>query len=209
MEGIELLRRAADELLVFDPEELSGEELGGLLVELDRQKARLLAGQLRVVRSFDQRCWWQADGSRSAASWLARQLHAPLGAMRRLTRLGKRLPRMAGVAEALASGDITGDHADVLAKVAGSPRRPVRECYDDAEEMLVRFATELDFEDFVASVKHWEDVVDQDGPEERAASDHEARHLHVSQTFPAPRDPAARPALCRAWLPCPRRSLRG
>jgi hypothetical protein len=73
-----LLGAAADALQGLDREALTGRELGELLVGLHRQKNRLLAGELGVVRAFERRGTWQIDGATSAARWLARKLRAPL-----------------------------------------------------------------------------------------------------------------------------------
>jgi hypothetical protein len=77
-----------------------------------------------------------------------------------------------------------GDHVEVLARVAGSPRRAVREAFDaEVERSYVGYAIDNEFEDFVDSLRIWQDWVDQDGAEDQADSDHEARHLHLSETF--------------------------
>jgi len=49
--------------------------------------------------------------------------------------------------------------------------------------VLVGHAKSLDFEDFVAACRHWENVIDPDGEEDQAADDHQARRLHLSDTF--------------------------
>jgi hypothetical protein len=181
---VELLRLAADALQALETESLTGRELGELLVGVHRQKNRLLAGELTAVRDFERRGVWQADGAKSAAAWLAHKLRAPLPAMRKLTRWARRLPRMAHTARALADGDIGGDHVEVLARVAGSPRKAVREAFDDeVERDYVQYAAENGFEDFADSLRIWQDWVDQDGAEDQAESDHESRHLHLSETI--------------------------
>jgi hypothetical protein len=179
-----LVGAAADALQGLDRESLTGRELGELLVGLQRQKNRLLAGELGVVRAFERRGTWQVDGAKSAAGWLARKLRAPLPVMRRLTRLARRLPGLPATAQALAGGDISAEHAEALARVAGSPRRAVRDAFDaEVERSYVGYAIDNEFEDFADSLRVWQDWVDQDGAEDQADSDHEARHLHLSETI--------------------------
>jgi 5-methylcytosine-specific restriction endonuclease McrA len=71
----------------------------------------------------------------------------------------------------------------VLAASAGSQRKVVVAAFPEAEADLVRYARDLPFVDFVRVVKHWEDVVDQDGAERKADRDREARRLSVSPTM--------------------------
>jgi hypothetical protein len=59
----------------------------------------------------------------------------------------------------------------------------VADSFAEAEERLVDYARTLGFDDFVTAVRYWESVVDEDGVEDQAASDHAARRLHLSQTF--------------------------
>jgi hypothetical protein len=181
---VELLGAAADALQALDREALTGRDLGELLVGLHRQKNRLLAGELGVVRAFERRGTWQLDGAKSAARWLARKLRAPLPVMHKRTRLARRLPGLPHTAQALADGDISADHAEALAKIAASPRPVVRQAFSaEVEHSYVRYATENDFEDFTDSLLIWQNLVDQDGAEDQADSDHEARHLHLSETI--------------------------
>jgi hypothetical protein len=62
MEGVELLRDAADALASLDPETLSDEELGAGLVEWHRLEARLVASRARVMAVFECRRAYAADG---------------------------------------------------------------------------------------------------------------------------------------------------
>jgi hypothetical protein len=59
----------------------------------------------------------------------------------------------------------------------------VAAAFPAAEDDLVGFAKDLTFAGFVRAVRCWEDIVDEDGAEDQAASDHAARRLHLSQTF--------------------------
>jgi hypothetical protein len=103
--------------------------------------------------------------------------------MRAQTRLARRLRQMPATAAALAAGEISERHADVLAGLADSPRKIVADTFPRAEAKLLEYATSMEFDDFVTSVRYWESVVDQDGVEDQAGDDHASRHLHLSPTF--------------------------
>jgi hypothetical protein len=183
MEGIELLREAADVLARLDPATLSDEELGEALVAWHRLDNRLAATRCRLTAAFEARRAYASDGSKSAAAWLARKTHGSPAAMRAQTRLARRLWRMPATTAALAAGDISERHAEILAALAWSARKPVADAFTDAEAKLVEYARTLGFDEFVVAVRYWESLVDEDGAEEQAASDHAARYLHLSQAF--------------------------
>jgi Domain of unknown function (DUF222) len=183
MEGIALLRQAADTLAELDPDCLTDEELGDMLVRWHRVEARLAASKARLTVAFDVRRAYANDGSKTAAAWLARHTHGSPAAARAQTRLARRLRHMPVTREALAAGEISVRHAEVLAELYASPRRPVAEGFSEAEEQLVEYAKTLDFDQFVISIRYWESLIDQDGMEDQARSDHASRHLHLSETF--------------------------
>jgi hypothetical protein len=183
MEGIELLREAADVLAGLDPDTLSDEELGEGLVAWHRLEARLAAARCRWTAAFEARRAYAGDGSKTAAAWLARKTHGSPVQMRAQTRLARRLRRMPATAGALGAGEISERHAEVLATLAWSARKVVADAFGDAEPKLVDYARTLGFDEFVVAVRYWESLVDQDGVEDRAAADHAARYVHLSQTF--------------------------
>jgi hypothetical protein len=183
MEGIELLREAADALVGLDPEALSDEELGAGLVEWHRLEARLAACRARVMAVFEGRRAYAADGSKSAAAWLARKTNGSPSEKRAQTRLARRLRHMPATAAALGAGLISERHAEVLAALAGSARKVIADAFPEAETKLVEYAETLSFDEFVIAVRYWESIVDEDGVEDQATADHASRHVHLSQTF--------------------------
>lgn len=183
MEGIVELRTAINRLAGIDPARLSNQSLEALIVGLHREAARLVSVQAKVTAAFDLRRAWRDDGSRSMGAWLQRRCHTSGRASRAQVRRAKRLRGMPVTSTALAGGEIDDQHVGVLSQLAASPRRVIAEAFMAAEEMLVGFAKELEFGDFVAACRHWEDVVDPDGSEDQASDDVAARRLHVSETF--------------------------
>jgi hypothetical protein len=183
MEGVELLRESADALARHDPDTLTDDELGDGLVELHRLEARLAASKARWTAAFDARRAYADDGSKTAAAWLARKTRGCPAAMRAQTRLARRLRHMPATTAALAAGEISERHAEVLAGLAGSPRKAVADAFPEAEPKLVEYAKTLGFDEFVTAVRYWEALVDEDGVEDQAAGDRASRHVHLSQTF--------------------------
>ncbi len=183
MEGIELLRQVAEVLADLDPATLSDDELGDALVDWHHLEPRLAASKARLTAAFEARRAYRAEGSKSAAAWLARKTNGSLAAMRAQTRLARRLRQMPATAEALAAGQISERHADVLASLADSRRKIVADTFPRAEAKLVEYAKTMEFDGFLTSVRYWESVVDEDGVEDQAADDHVSRHVHLSPTF--------------------------
>jgi hypothetical protein len=183
MEGVELLREGAEALAWLDPDTLTDDELGDALIQFHRLEARLAAGRARVTAVFESRRVYAGDGSKTAAAWLARKTRGCPAGMRAQTRLARRLRHMPATAVALAAGEISERHAEVLAGLAGSPRKAVADAFPEAEPKLVEYAKTLGFDEFVIAVRYWEAMVDQDGVEDQAATDRASRYVHLSQTF--------------------------
>ena len=183
MEGLEDFRNGAEKLLAVDPFTLTGEQLGDALVEWARIEAKLAAGKARWLAAFEAQRSYADDGSKTAAAWLARRTGGSLASWRALARLARRLRHMPATLAALAAGEITERHAQLLGELAESDRPIVAAAFPGAEQELVEYARTLRFEDFVTAVRYRESVVDEDGAEDQAAADRDARHLHLSQTF--------------------------
>jgi hypothetical protein len=181
MEALTALTTAVNDLAAIEPIGLSNESLERLIVQIRHEATRLLAVEAKVTSTFDLRAGWRHDGSRSMAAWLARRCHTSARASRAQVRRAKRLRGMPATAAALAAGEIDDAHVAILSMLAGSPRKVIRDAFSDAEETLVEFAKDLEFEDFVAACRHWEDTVDPDGTEQQAADDVAARRLHASE----------------------------
>ena len=177
------LHELAKELVVVDTHSLTDTELGDALVGLHRVEAVLAAAKARLTDAFDVRKAWSADGSKTAAAWLAHRCHTSREAMQAQARTARRLRAMPRTAAAMRAGEIDNEHVQVLARVAGAARLAISGAFPDAEEQLVDFAKTLSFEDFIRAVRYWEQVVDPDGIERDAADDHAARYFHALKTF--------------------------
>ncbi len=174
------LRQAVDGLQSIDASTLCDEELSGLLVDLHTQSARLDAVRVELIGAWDGRRAWSTDGAKSAAAWLAHRTHQPRGALNGEVRLARRLRGMPATAAALAAGDISRDHADRLAR---ANRPGLEAAFARDEEMLVGYATELDWSGFARAVAYWEQLAAPEDTEADAQSQRDARRAHCSQTL--------------------------
>jgi hypothetical protein len=183
MDVVERLHEAVGELLDVETAGLGDAELGGALVELARAEARLCAVRARLTAVFDRRRAYVDDGSKTAAAWLGRHCRLPRRAAKTQAGLGRRLRVMPVAAAALAAGEVGEAQARLLGAVCESPRAAVAAAFPLAEADLVELARTLPYEDFVKAVRYWEDLVDEDGAEDKAARDHAARRVHVSESL--------------------------
>ncbi|HEY8544078.1 MAG TPA: DUF222 domain-containing protein, partial [Acidimicrobiales bacterium] len=183
MEVTERLRQVAEEVAGLDVHGLPDGVLGEVLVELHDIERVLAVARARLTAVFDLRRAWAADGSRSAAAWLAERCHSSPVAMRRQVRVARRLRSMPATAAAWREGRIGSEHVTVLCRLAGSPRAEVAAAFGPAEELLVGCAADLSFPDFTQAVAYWLQQVDPDGVEQEAGDDDAGRHLYASTTF--------------------------
>lgn len=95
------LDAALKEFAATDLAELSGEELDEAVVAMSSRRARTEAIEVELLRAWEARKSWRADGSRSAAAWLARRSRSPREECGRRLWLSKVLLHMPLVAEAL------------------------------------------------------------------------------------------------------------
>jgi hypothetical protein len=146
-----------------------------------RAQTVLAALKARLMAAADTRRAYADDGSKTAAAWLAKECNAAPAAIRREALVGRRLRKMPSTDEAFATGAIGADQVLVLTKLASSPRAVVAISFPEAEGLLVGFAKDLPFDDFVIAAKHWESTVDPDGAEDDADRFFERRRVRLSQ----------------------------
>jgi hypothetical protein len=178
-EIIEQQRVVVERRRALDPFVLDDDGLREYVVASDRQLAQLTADHARVVAAADARGVWNVEGDRSCDAWLARKRHRPKQATGAIRRLGKHLRRMPLVAAALADGQIAVEHARELARCLQFAPGEFAEWEADA----VGHAVERSWADFVRLCTHWRNVVNPDGAEDRAAKNHERRHLFTHKRF--------------------------
>ena len=172
------LAAAVDDVLADDPASWTDDDLATAVTELRRQQARLAAATVAATAAFDARRLWAEDGSRSATDWISARARLPRGEVRADVRLGRRLRVMPQTCDALRAGAISVAHAHKLAALAGNPRTAAH--FPDGEPLLLTNAATMRFDDFARTCDHWRDAADPDGPEHRAARDHDLRRVDLA-----------------------------
>jgi hypothetical protein len=184
------LRRVLGELVELDPAELDDDTLDALSVDLMRCRSLLEVATGRVVGAWRDREVFRSDGSRSAKARLARDAGCAPAAAGRVVNLAGDLASMPATVAAVAAGELSIDHASVLARANALHRR---ELFARDEAMLVAKGTDttpgraLSHDQFVQAVRYWIWVADDESrevdPEAEARRQHEAESLTMAQTF--------------------------
>jgi hypothetical protein len=178
--GIDELAEAIDSLLDVDPTELTDDELHELVTTVQRQRHRLAAVAAAATASWDQRMVWADNGARSAAVRLANETSSSTSSASVDLRRARQLRSMPATAAALAAGDISPDHVDLLSKAA----QPWRNAsFADHEDTLVEQCKLLRFADSRKMIDYWCARADADAAEDRAERQRNAAHLNVSPTL--------------------------
>src|SRR6056297_176346 len=178
--GIDELQSAIDSLLAVDPDQLTDAELHELVTTLQRQRHRMAAAAGAAVAAWDQRMVWADNGAGSAAVRLANETSASPSSTGIEVKRARKLRTMPHVAAALAAGELSPDHVDLLAG-ANQPWRNAD--FADHEEMLVEQCKVLRFRDARKMVDYWCARADADAAEDRAERQRNAAHLDVSSTL--------------------------
>jgi hypothetical protein len=178
--GIDELAGVIDSLLDVDPAGLTDDELHELVTTIQRQRHRLAAVAAEAISAWDRRMVWADNGARSAATRLANDTSASTSSTGIEIRRARQLRSMPATAAALAAGDLSPDHVDLLAKA----NRPWRNAsFADHEATLVEQCKVLRFYDARKMVDYWCVRADADAAEDRAERQRNAAHLDVSSTL--------------------------
>jgi hypothetical protein len=179
-EGIDDLAGVIDALLDVDPAGLTDGELHELVTTLQRQRHRLAAVAATAISAWDRRMVWTDNGARSAATRLANDTSASTSSTGIEIRRARQLRSMPATAAALATGELSPDHVDLLAKA----NRPWRNAsFADHEDTLVEQCKLLRFHDARKMVDYWCVRADADAAEDEAERQRNAAHLEVSSTL--------------------------
>ena len=178
--GIDELSEAIDSLLDVDVSGLTDAELHELVTAVQRQRHRLAAVAATAISAWDRRLVWADNGARSAATRLANDTSASSSSTGTEIRRARQLRSMPATAAALAAGELSPDHVDLL----GKANRPWRNAsFSDHEETLVEQCKVLRFFDARKMVDYWCARADADASEDRAERQRNAAHLDVASTL--------------------------
>jgi len=166
-----------DELAAVDPADLADPES---VIVLHRCLNQLQAVTTRSTGAFEASGAWQADRSRTAASWVMANCQLPKPAAKAEVALARSLRHLPATEAAWLEGDIGAAHVRTLA----AARRPAtEEQFARDEEMLVGQAKELPFRHFARAVDYWAQLADAQGEDDKAQAQHDRRRLHLSQSI--------------------------
>jgi Domain of unknown function (DUF222) len=182
--GLEGLAAAIGELAARDPDELGDAALAAEVLALRRLADQLEGAWLRRLAVVDARGAAGAEHGVTALSttgWLHATLRISPGAAGRAVRTARALHRgpLQGTARALAAGQVSVQHATVLAETtADLPPAQVA----DAEGVLVAAARRLDPGRLRRLTGHLREVIDPDRAAERGRARLDRRGLWLAAT---------------------------
>jgi hypothetical protein len=171
MDGMEVLARAIDEVVIAD---------GESIVEARRQLERLEAKVAIALARYDASGEWATTGAKTCATWLAWRTRLPLADARHRVRLGRDLRHMPATEQAWLAGEISGRH---VAKLASANTPVTAEVFARDEHVLVGHAKAMSYAHFARTVDYWLQHADPDGTEKSAEAQHESRKAHFDQSF--------------------------
>lgn len=150
------------------------------VLELFRLGDVLDAEVCRAAAAFEDSGAYADDEALSAAAWLSVRARMPKSLASRRIRLGKLLAKAPALRVAWSNGELGAPQAQIIASL---DRPPTAEVLARDEELLVRQATGLSYNQFVRASQYWRQHADQDGAEDRAARQHELRRFALSRSF--------------------------
>jgi hypothetical protein len=179
------LTEALDRLAARDLDRLADAALATEVLQLRRLADRLDELWLQRLAAVDARGAAGAeDGLEvgSTAGWLRARLRLAAGTASTAVRTARALFRgpLTGTAEALCDGDISAEHAAVVAH--GTQQLP-DQVRAEADPVLVEEARRLDPHQLRRLVGHLRQVVDPEGADQAAQRRHERRGLWLTPTF--------------------------
>ena len=152
-----LCRKAAGD----DPSMLSDDELLASVVEWQSARAAFDLGEARALAELQVRGLTDRQHGLKTAQWVAAEAKVDRGGVSRRMRLGMRLRRLPSVEAAVASGELSADHAAVLADAAANPR--VGDQVEATQRLWIDLADTTSFVDWAHQLGRTVVLLDQDG----------------------------------------------
>ncbi|HEX2577817.1 MAG TPA: DUF222 domain-containing protein [Aquihabitans sp.] len=183
------LCEAIERVLEEDADGLDDASLHDLVVAEAQVLSLLAARHARSLSTWDARCVWANDRSRSPGARLARDAACSPATARRDVRRARRLRTMPLTRAAFEAGELSADHVDLL---CGANRPPLEALFTRDEALLVAYAKELGYDDLQRVVAHWANCGDDATADERAERGHAERYLRNAKTLDGAVDVQAR-----------------
>ncbi len=179
-EVIEGLDRAIGAITDLEVDTLEDDQLDQLVIALQRARHRMAGAAAGPMARWDARGVWRSDGSRSAASRLARDGATSTTTAHVELRRARKLQGMPATAAALIGGRVSMDHVDVLAR-AGQPHR--RDVFTRDEHLLVEQCARLRYAQATRAVGYWTQLADGEVGESTVETARPGSSLHASTTL--------------------------
>jgi hypothetical protein len=161
------IRAALDHLVDTDLDTLTNSELDDSLKALIEQRHRLDYVISTLAARWDAATIWAVDGSKSAATHLARHTHTSRATAAGAIRLGRQLRQLPHTADAMKTGSLSADHARLFAS-CNTPQRADL-FTNGGETTLVDTAGDLGFDQTAKAAAYWRRHADValgiDGPQ--------------------------------------------
>lgn len=152
------------------------------LLHLHRAIQRLEAVFVDRLRVFDQTNAYASpcDPGLTAASWLRNNCNMSPQAAAQRVRVARQMAELTDTADAFAAGDISFEHAAVIAATAEDVGPEIAR---DAQQHLLPVAREVDPQRLRRVTSHLRHCLDPDGYLDDANRSHVRRYLHLSETM--------------------------
>jgi hypothetical protein len=177
---LEGLTRSIDELLAVDVRFLTDTQVHDLTIGLQHQAARLAAATANATDSWDARRVWAGDGSKSASARLARECAMDPQLASVEVRRARKLRTMPATAAALASGSLSVDYADLLARANTGQAAAL---FARDEQLLVNLIGSMRFATAKKTVAYWRSNADDENDKKRVDRQKSRRHGCADRTF--------------------------
>lgn len=174
------LDQVVDELLDIEVDALGDDLLHELVVSTHQAAARLAAVRAKLVSAWDSRGIWVSNGARTAAVRLGNECRLSGESAKVELRRARKLRSMPHTMAALARGEISVDHVDLLGRANFGPREA---CFPEFEELLVDQCAKLRFADAERTVAYWRQHADAVGADDDAARLVEQRRASAGRSY--------------------------
>ena len=176
----EALAQAVGGKLDLDVDALDDQQLHELVVGSHRAAARLAAVRAKLIAAWDARGVWGSNGARTPAVRLRNDCKISSESAAVELRRARKLRSMPHTLAALAAGEISVDHVDLLGRANYGTRQT---CFAESEEMLVGHCRRLRFPEAEHVVAYWRQHADAVGADDDAQRLHEQRRLSAARTY--------------------------
>lgn len=174
------LQSAIDELAHLDPSDVAISDVAELALGLQKQRQRLDGLAAGLLGHWHDSGAWAFDGSRSAATHLARETRSSLTNCRKELRRARATNDLPAVTRAIIAGHLSIDHLDLFSAARTTARAPAM---DRDEHDLVEHCRDLNFADARKLLAYWANACDASLSTPEPDEANSPSRLFLSETF--------------------------